>query len=128
MAALEARLEGMMESVVERFTRLEEALVGPGKPTSHISDFFSYFAGLVARVEELEEKVDSFEGRVNSSRFEEARDSPTQQKALEARVASLELELELCKKAIVAGNEGNLAPARRKVRAPKSYDGVMGAR
>ncbi|THG13110.1 hypothetical protein TEA_011690 [Camellia sinensis var. sinensis] len=67
---------------------------------------------LVARVEELEEKVDSFEGRVNLSRFEVARDSPTQQKALEARVTSLELEL--CKKAIIAGNGGNLAPARRK--------------
>ncbi|CAL5333425.1 unnamed protein product [Camellia sinensis] len=54
----------------------------------------------------------------------------TQQKALEARVASLELELELCKKAIVAGNGGNLAPARRKVRAPepKSYEGARGAR
>ncbi|GMP93768.1 hypothetical protein CsSME_00043472 [Camellia sinensis var. sinensis] len=106
-----ARLEGMMEDVVGRLTRLEEVLVGPGKPTPHITNFFSYFASLVARVGELEEKVDS------------------QQKALEARVASFELELELCKKAIVAGNGGNVAPARRRVRAtkPKSYDGARGA-
>ncbi|GMP86805.1 hypothetical protein CsSME_00039445 [Camellia sinensis var. sinensis] len=102
----------MMEDVVGRLTRLEEVPVGPDMPTPHISNFFSYFASFVARVGELEEKVDS------------------QQKALEARVASLELELELCKKAIVAGDGGNVALARRRVRAtkPKSYDGARGAR
>ncbi|GMP84440.1 hypothetical protein CsSME_00037971 [Camellia sinensis var. sinensis] len=137
MAALEARLEGMMEHVEERFTRLEEALVGPGMPTSHVEKFFSHFSKLTARVdelvvrvEELEEKVDSFEERVNSSLSEVVRDSPTERKALEARVASLEVELELCKKAIIAGNGGNVAPTRKKVRAPepKSYDGARDAR
>ncbi|GMP87581.1 hypothetical protein CsSME_00039896 [Camellia sinensis var. sinensis] len=99
----------MMESVEERFTRLEDALVGLGKTTSHISDFFSYFASLVARVEMLEEKV-------------------TQQKALEARVASLELELELCKKVIVTGNEGLAPPKRVREPEPKSYEGARDAR
>ena len=51
--------------VDKRLTKLEEALVCPGKPKSHIGEFCAHFANVIIRVEKLEEKMESFKERMN---------------------------------------------------------------
>lgn len=123
LATLEARLDTMEEVMTDRLNQLVEALVGPNKPENHVGNFFTYFTNLVFRVEELEEKVEAFEEQSKVARNAHL-------ETLEKKIASMELELELCKKAIVAsGGVGASAP-RKKVRTPepKSYNGARDAR
>lgn len=56
---------------------------------------------VLARVEELEERMDTLEKSESSKVMDEDGNIHSRQRALEDRVQSLELKLALCKKALV---------------------------
>ncbi|KAL6994551.1 hypothetical protein U1Q18_012654 [Sarracenia purpurea var. burkii] len=61
LATMDSWLNALEKTIIERLTRLEEALVGLGKPKSRVGDFYTQFVALIVWVEEFEEKVEFFE-------------------------------------------------------------------
>lgn len=122
LAAIEARLDRMEEVMADRLNKLKEALVGPSKSKSRIGDFYSYITSLVFRVEELEEKVETFEERMQVA-------GNNHMENWEKTIASMELESELCKKAIVASRDVGVSMQKKKVSAPEPecYNGARDA-